>query len=464
MIYLISNNTNLLKSNKYKHISLNNALNILNPLKEIQVDTETMGLDCHTKELLTIQIGNIENQFVFDWATLSKNEKLLIKNYLEEDRLIIGVNLMFDLTFLYKQDIWPKKIYDLMITEQLIYLGYPKVLTSELVNELGINFPMYKQLTKNDGTIYYELSYSLQAMAKRYLNIDIDKTVRGNIINEGLTERVIVYAAGDVMWLSKIKEKQLIALKEQELEKACTFECTFVKALAYTKYCGVHLDAKKWQDKMNNDNAKLSNTISKLNKWVVDWDKNRTHNGDWDIKYKGVDFGDYDYDYEENLLKNGYKRSPEDDLDSPSGKVPAYKKKVKNAFTKVDTQGDLFSGFNTEPQCIINWASQKQVIPLFELLGINCNGFDKKTKKKKKTIEESQLLPQKDKFPIINLFLEYQDAAKVVSTYGQNWLNAINSKTGRIHVDFHGIGTDTSRISSGGGPYKLNLLIGGIIM
>ena len=456
MIFLISKNRSLFKSNLYDECTLEKALEWLRKLKEVEVDSETKGLDCHTKELLTIQLGNPENQYVFDWTTLTKGERLLLKNYLEEDRLLIGVNLMFDLTFLYKQNIWPKRIYDLMIAEQLIYLGYPKVLKAELVNELGIEFPMYEQLTKDDGTPYYEISYSLKAMAKRYLGINVDKTVRGAIINEGLTERVIQYAAGDVMWLSKIKEKQLIELREQELEKACVFECAFVRALAYTKYCGIHLDRNKWLAKMANDQSKLDNAISKLNKWVVDWDKKREHNGDWDIKYPGIDFNDRDRDSLNNLLKNGYKRSPEDDLDSPSGKVSAYKKKVKSVFTKIDTQGDLFSGFNTEPQCIINWNSNKQVIPLFELLGINCDGFDKKTKRKKKTIEEAQLLPQKDKFPIIPLFLEYQGAAKLVSTYGQNWLNAINPKSGRIHVELRSIGTDTSRVSSGGGYYKLN--------
>lgn len=444
MIFLISKNRNLFEGTLYSECSFCNAMTWLNNLDEVELDSETMGLDCHTKALLTIQLGNYENQYVFDWTTLSKEEKFELKQYLESNRLLIGVNLIFDLTFLYKQDIWPKRIYDLMIAEQLIYLGYPKVLTSELVNELGIEFPMYEKLTKEDGTSYYELSYSLKSMAKRYLGINIDKTVRGAIINEGLTSRVVQYAAGDVMWLSKIKEKQLIELREQELEKACVFECAFVRALAYTKYCGIHLDRNKWLAKMANDQAKLNEAISKLNEWVINWDTKRTSNGDWDIKYEGVDWDIHDADYVvNNLIKNGYKRSPEDDLDSPSGKVPAYKKKVKSTFTKVDTQGDLFSGFNTEPQCIINWASQKQVIPLFELLGINCDGFDKKTKRKKKTIEEKQLVTQKDKFPIISLFLEYQEYAKVVSTYGQNWINAINPKSGRIHVELHSIGTDT---------------------
>ena len=67
-----------------------------------------------------MQLGCTDNQVVFDWTTLSSSEKSQLKNYLESDRLFLGHNLMFDLTFLYKQDIWPKHIYDTIIAVQLI--------------------------------------------------------------------------------------------------------------------------------------------------------------------------------------------------------------------------------------------------------------------------------------------------------------------------------------------------------
>ncbi len=427
------------------------------PLKEVQFDTETRGLDAHTKELLTIQLGCRKFQIVFDWTTLNKDEKLILKVYFESDRLFIGHNLMFDTIFLYVQNIWIKHLYDTMIAEQLIYLGYPKILSKDLVFDLGIEFPFYEDTGSN-----YELSYSLKATAKRRLNIDIDKTVRGKIINEGLTEEVIVYAAGDVMWLEDIKDKQEEELYKQKLTNALKFECEFIKGLAYTKYCGVHLDINKWKAKMDSDLNKLKDSIKRLNDWVVEWDTNRQHNGDWDIQYPEMNVsGNFNLAEEEiKLVKNGYKRSPVDDLEVPyqTTKLKAYKKKVTSLFTKIDTQGNLFDGFDTKPKCIINWSSSKQVIPLFEALGIKVDTFDKKTKKKKKSIEEKQIAPQKDKFPIIPIFLDYQEAAKVVSTYGENWLKAVNPKTGRIHAELHSIGTDTCRISSGGGVYKVNLL------
>lgn len=431
MIYLVSHNKSLFQTDKYIEATIEQAMSVLLPLKLCQLDTETKGLDCHTKALLTIQLGNKNNQVVIDWTTLTLKEKQIVKNYLESDRLFLGWNLMFDLTFLYVQGIYPKHIWDGMIVEQLLYLGYPAQMREK----------------------------SLKAAAWNYLNINIDKTVRGKIINDGLTTEVVIYAAGDVTYIEDIKEKQDIEVEKQGMKLAVELECEFVKSLAYFKYCGVHLDITKWKAKMAKDQAKLDKAISKLNAWVVAWDKENPHNG-YDIQYPELKYPRYSADYPnevKRLIKDGYKRFPQEDLQTPDGKVDAYKKVIKNQFTQIDTQGDLFTGFDTEPKCVVNWSSQKQVIPLFELLGINVETFDKKTKQKKKSIEANVLKPQKNDFPIIPIFLEYQEAAKVVSTYGQNWLNAINPKTGRIHADFHSIGTDTARVSSGGGVWKLNM-------
>lgn len=431
MIYLVSHNKSLFQTDKYIEATMKQAMSVLLPLKLCQLDSETKGLDCHTKALLTIQLGNKDNQVVIDWTTITPREKQIVKNYLESDRLFLGWNLMFDLTFLYVQGIYPKHIWDGMIAEQLLYLGYPAQMREK----------------------------SLKAAAWNYLNINIDKTVRGKIVNDGLTTEVVIYAAGDVTYIEDIKEKQDIEIEKQGMKLAVELECEFVKSLAYFKYCGVHLDITKWKAKMTKDQAKLDKAISELNAWVVAWDKENPHNG-YDIQYPELKYPKYSADYPaevKRLIKDGYKRFPQEDLQTPDGKVDAYKKVIKNQFTRIDTQGDLFTGFDTEPKCVINWSSQKQVIPLFELLGINVETFDKKTKQKKKSIEANVLKPQKNDFPIIPIFLEYQEAAKVVSTYGQNWLNAINPKTGRIHADFHSIGTDTARVSSGGGVWKLNM-------
>ena len=461
MIYLVSQNRGLFSPEKYKQIEFSEALEILLPLKIVQFDTETMGLDPHTKELLTVQLGNKENQVVFDWTTLGVLEKRILKDYFESDRVFLGWNLMFDLGFLYVNDIWPKHIWDGMIAEKLIFLGFPPVLSVELYNELQL--PDYTPAYDKDGILrYYELSYSLKAAAERRCKINIDKTVRGKIIDEGLTEEVIVYAAGDVMWLEDIKEEQDKELDRQDLQKAMAFECEFIKSLAYAKHCGVHLDADKWVEKMERDLSRLKKAEDALNKWVVDWEKNKMSSSvspGEPIEYVDPNLiGESDSEW---LLSHGYVRYPAGDKPNPrfpGNRMQAYKKREpKSKYTVKDLQGNLFEGFNTEPRCIVNWSSSKQVIPLFEELGIQVKTFDKKTKREKKSVEEKLLAPQAKDFSIIPLYLDYQGASKVVSTYGDNWLKAINPKTGRIHVELHSIGTDTARVSSGGGVYKLNL-------
>lgn len=190
MIFLVSRNKGLFSPEKYKQVDFLDAMKILEPIRLVQLDTETMGLDCHTKDLLTLQLGNKENQVVFDWTTLSSSEKEALKEYLESERIFLGWNLSFDLTFLYVQKIYPKHIIDGMILEKLIFLGFPSILTTDLYDgQFG-----YQPVLDEKGQLkYWEISYSLKAAAKRWCNIDIDKTVRGKIIDQGLTEEVIVY-------------------------------------------------------------------------------------------------------------------------------------------------------------------------------------------------------------------------------------------------------------------------------
>ena len=74
MIYLVSRNKSLFGSTRYKEVSFKEAIVLLLPLKFVQFDTETKGLDAHTKELLTVQLGCREFQVVFDWTTMSQEE------------------------------------------------------------------------------------------------------------------------------------------------------------------------------------------------------------------------------------------------------------------------------------------------------------------------------------------------------------------------------------------------------
>lgn len=276
MIYLISNQKSLFETDIYKEISFKDAKEYLWELKRIQFDTETMGLDVHTKPLLCYQLGHKANQFVFDQSSYSIN---LMKDLFESDRTFIGHNIGFDLKYLYYYNIWPPHVVDTMLREQLIWLGWSEFYKGIFPYEYKNNdykWP-YLEATNKDGDIIYKFSTALKAVAKNRLGIELDKTVRGMITKVGLTPEVVQYAGTDVEHLEDVEESQQIDIDRENLQKACDLENEFVKVIAYTEFCGAKLDRNKWKAKMAKDKAKLDKAVGELNSYVLKYFNE--HNG-----------------------------------------------------------------------------------------------------------------------------------------------------------------------------------------
>lgn len=362
MRYLITRQQELFTSDAYTCISIEQSLEMLSKGLLWGLDIETRGFDPYTKEILSVQIGNEENQFIIDTSSV---DITIYKDFFEhKDRIFILQNAKFDLRFFYHKRIIIKKVYDTFLAEKLLYLGYPAGM-----------FPM-----------------SLDALTERYLGITLDKSVRADIAREGLSTRVIIYGCDDVKYLIPLMNLQLERLKKDGLLTAINIENRFVPVLAYVEYCGIKLDEKKWKDKMDSDRVSYNTSKKALDDWVV-------NHGD-------------------------------------------------NRFINQNLQGDLFLGFSG-PTCSINWASSKQVIPLLESLGFELLVKDKDTGRMKKSVEGPIIDMQKEKSTIAPLYLEFKKHEKVVSTYGQSFIDAINPISGRIHTQFNQL-MDTTRLSSGG--------------
>lgn len=423
MIYLVSNQQQLFETDDYSRISIDDAIDILRPKDLIEYDSETEGLDPYTKKLLCSQYGIPGTQIVIDNTTIPIEKMRVILE--DKEKTFLGWNIGFDLKFLYHHRIVPYNVWDGMIAEKLLYLGYPAQFHS----------------------------LALKEAAHNYLGIDIDKSVRGQIINQGLTIPVIKYAAGDVTYLKQIKDRQDVELKNKDLVKAAEFEMHFVPVISYMEYCGAKIDETKWKEKMARDLQAVVTAEAKLNRWVEDY---YTEN-------KGTIPGTIVSSTEEVPLMEEIKL-----LD----KIPN-KGKIKRVFNRETgmvkyqmdapfpyvtpyVQRDLFSEVNTNAKCLVNWSSSKQVVPLFEHLGINCTAIDKKSKEKKKSCDIKLIEPQKAKCSIIPLYVEYKKAKILVDTFGQKFLDKRNPVTARIHPDYYQLGSDTGRISASN-PSLLNL-------
>jgi DNA polymerase-1 len=352
MIFLYSNQTTTVPSQVavpcYKH----NIIDFLNSTDTICLDSETTGLDAHREDLICLQIGNDKDQYIIDCA--AGMDLSWLKPYLES-KIIVGQNLKFDLKYLYKHGIYPRRIWDTFVAEKVINCG--------------------DKLAKA----------SLDVLTQRYIGVSLDKSIRTNIKKEGLTDRVLMYAADDIKYLPRIMEEQQRILRENDLMGAMNIENRFTPVLAYIEYCGFKLDVDKWLFKMNKDSQRLREAEDKLNEWV---------------------------------LANGLQKF-------------------------ISAQLDLFEPVG----CTINWSSSQQVIELFESIGLDVTVVEKGVRKK--SIEASVISKYQNSHDIVKLYLEYKKAEKVVTTYGQNFIDQINPATGRLHTSFKQI-LDTGRISSGG--------------
>ena len=364
MIYLVTREQKLFENPEYKTITIEESLQLMKDCKILQYDSETNGRNARLCSILCIQFGNKEKDFqiVVDCTTID----ITIYKDILKNTLLVGQNLKFDLQFLYNHGIVPLFVYDTMIVEQLLYLGYPS----------GI------------------ISYSLAAIAHRRLGIDIDKSIRGQIIWRGLDTEVIVYAANDVKWLEDIMWSQVADCKKKGCLKGAKLECDFIPAISYLEWCGIKLDESKWKAKMAKDQENLEVRKKALDKFVID---------------RGL-----------------------------------------SEYYKIDRQGNLFEGFDLEPKCTINWDSSTQVVKLAKKLGFNTTTQDKKTGEDKDSVLEKYLKGQKginDEF--LKLYFDYKESSKVCSTYGQGHLNAINPRTGRIHTVYRSLGASSGRMSCG---------------
>ena len=85
----------------------------------------------------------------------------------------------------------------------------------------------------------------------------------------------------------------------------------------------------------------------------------------------------------------------------------------------------------------INLDSQQQVADALLNLGVPVP----------QTTRAWQLQPLAEKYPVVGKLLEYRAVAKSLSSFGENMLDFIEDKTGRVHADFRQIGAPTGRFS-----------------
>jgi DNA polymerase-1 len=136
----------------------------------------------------------------------------------------------------------PKNVIDIFLTECLFYEGYPK------------------------GSV----RFGLDALAMRYLGVKLDKSIRGVIHKEGLSDRVVEYSLEDVAYLELIHNKQMEIIGKSDLLEVCKLEWAYVKTLAYICYSGVKIDVDFWVNRVHKDEKMVEDILNELDVFFIE--------------------------------------------------------------------------------------------------------------------------------------------------------------------------------------------------
>lgn len=246
--------------------------------------------------------------------------------------------------------------------------------------------------------------YSLQELVVKYCHKDINKEVRETFYemdyNKEITQEQITYAADDVFFLKDIFDSQTKESEEKKLQKTIGLEMDLILVVCFMEIRGISLDKDhyiKLTREAEHRSQELTQSFKKELFDVLDKRKYRTLH----------EFAD-------------------------ALKIPIKKKADREKLqeiTAVETSFPWFlENFNTN--------SHTQMLKALNLCGIKTDSTNEK------------ILNKLEKNPLIESLLSIREVEKLISTYGENIVELVHPKTGRIHTEYFQVGTTTGRFSS----------------
>lgn len=440
MIYFISDGSQKNIKEEKGLVVVNDFNVVLDYIKNrtdsnIFFDTETTSLDAYYAELHLLIVGDNVDKYVIDCSCGYPLEKIFEN---ESKFRWVGQNIKFDWKVLKtKLNVKLTNLYDTMIAEQ--------------------------RITQNTG-----LLVGLEHLCNRYLGY-IPASMEENTglsftkikpKEKLLTNKHIVYAAGDIEPLTVIKTKQAVRIGKFNLYFLLYgIEFPLIRVLAKSELEGFKLNVDKWRELAKSQKAKKHELEVKLDNLV--------------LSYRDSFF---ERDSKEWLMLNGGKTT-----------------RVRNAVQSVDQLG-LFGGdtktieaerkkshfnYKSTPQIVKLFSKLKQPLPtedgkyLIPIADEKGNistkyGYDSEFNQIPFTTfttreDYLQLLlienPEHKCKEFLELLIKQRQAETAVTNFGENFVSKINRVTGHIHTIYRQAFAVTGRLQSGGGksePDKFN--------
>jgi DNA polymerase I-like protein with 3'-5' exonuclease and polymerase domains len=373
---------------------------------------------------MTMQFGNAQQQWVFQWNALNDYQKSYIKILLESTLLLKLIhNAMFECVVCLFYDIRVQNVFDTMVAEQVLHGGE-------------------------------EIGYGLDDLCDRRLHITLDKTLQTAFGDNILTPAKVVYAAQDVKYLSLLKKDIYQQLQRYGLEWVTALEMSIIPALAEMVYHGMELDVKWWRQLEEEAAPLVGEAHAKLTAWI---NQEPFYTKAKELKYI--------YESDQLRLNWGSGRQKKEVfahiLPDIEGTSRAIMKSYISNCIKTNTlypewlnsasEGD-YTGVTMElitnhnqwlidreflipsGQCTINWNSTDQVLPIFKCV-----------EPQLKNLSAESL--GKTSHSIVQDYEDYKDTLKLISSFGEKFITKNLEPDGKIRTSFDQVKT-TGRMSS----------------
>ena len=395
-------------------------------LDEVEFDVETVPAPFWIdRKLRTVQFGNIENQWVLQWSALNEEQKAFIKTILENKTFTkIIHNAMFECVIMLFEGIRVQGVFDTMLCEQIRWGG--------------------------DQTF---MSYGLDDVCQRRLGIALDKSQQTAFGDDVLTAEKVIYAAQDVTYLSMLKEEIYQECQQYGLEWVVSLENEAVLAFAEMVYNGMDVDQQWWRNLQYEAEPLVSAAQEKLNSWLhtPEFKAKALQLGyiseqdrvliNWNSpKQKSAIFSELFPELPgttKAVLKKWQSDTLKNQQSVPSW-LPFYIDGDFNELQKVmvtEHRDWLIENQLLIPagQVTINWNSVTQVLPIIQCV------------EKVKDLSAESL--GRTSHPIVQDLEEFKDTSKLITAFGEEWLNKYVEPDGRVRTDFKQI-VSTGRTSS----------------
>lgn len=223
----------------FKYISsqkeLNKHFDSLMSLPYWIADTETTGVDPHTNQVVLLQLGNKEVQYLIDTRQVSVDR--LKEKFEDESFKKIFQNAIFDYKMMQGSlGITMEGIRCTMLAEMILVCGVQK------------------------------FGFGLADLAMKYLHVALDKQMQTSFINHHgpFSHKQLVYAAMDCVVPDHILAEQFRVLERENLISTWILECNSIPSFGDMEFYGLLLDEKAWMKNVAEEETCMHKAIGEF--------------------------------------------------------------------------------------------------------------------------------------------------------------------------------------------------------